>query len=183
MGAHTFLLALLFLAAGCEDGLGGAVTVRWHIIDLATQVGYDPVAQGQPNGSCAGPNQYSMGKPVLDADGNPVPAWIVNNILLTMRDPNNGLPVPIDPPQLFTCRQREATTSFVVPLGRFAFDLCAFSTDPAVCDQAVTPAPAIRNVLKAQIINLDEIELGVRPPPPNTPLLDDGGASSDAGIL
>jgi hypothetical protein len=152
MGAHTFLFAAIFLGA-CSDGNLGAVSVRWRIVDLESSVGYDPRSQGQTDGSCAGPQQE----------------WVVNHIRLTVTDPAGG-ELAIDPPTavLFSCRQREATTSFKIPLGRFAFDLCPFSTDPAVCDEGVTPAPTIRTVRQAEIINLDVIEIGVRPPPPNS---------------
>jgi hypothetical protein len=152
MGAHTLLAALIFLC-GCADGDMGAVSVRWRIVDLQSFVGYDPRTQGLSDGSCAGPNGE----------------WVVNKLRLTVADPDSGAPVDISPPYsvIFTCRQREATTSFQIPLGRWAFNLCAFSMDPEVCDEGVTPAPTIRIVRKAEIINLDVIEIGVRPPAPN----------------
>jgi len=164
MGSHTFALATIFLVgAGCADGDQGAVSVRWRIVDLQSAVGYDPRAQGAADGSCIGP------------DG----AWVVHNIALMVADPVTGAVIAIDPPTeiLFSCRQREATTGFRIPLGRFTFDLCPFSTDSTVCDEGVTPGPAIRTVRKAEIINLDVIQIGVRAPRPMLPVPTPGPAT------
>jgi hypothetical protein len=169
MGTHTFVavataLVLLASAAGCSDGDLGSATVRWRIVDLLTGVQFDPKAQGQPDGSCVGPGAID------EVTGNTVPAWVVNHVRLTLTDPVSGAPVPVDPGVVvFDCRQREATTAFQLPLGSFAFNLCPFSTDPTVCDEGVTPPPAVRTVVAAQIINLDVIEIGVQPPAPLAP--------------
>ena len=169
--AAAAALALSALA-GCNQGADGAVSVRWRIVDLTTSIDYDPRANAQADGSCAGP---------LDAtDAGPVPEWVVHNVRLALADPASGAPVAVDPGYvIFSCRQREATTSFHIPLGRFAIDLCAFSSNPAVCDEGVTPPPQIRIVKKAEIINLDVIEIGVRPRPPLPPPPD--GGIGDAG--
>jgi hypothetical protein len=166
MGTHTLtgliLASVLAALAGCSEGDLGAVSVRWRIVDLQTSIGYDPKSLPDVgNGSCPGPG------------------WVVDNVRIQVKDPITGAPVPVQMKfVIFTCRQREATTSFNIPLGRFAFDLCAFSSDPQICDEGVTPAPLIRTVKQAEIINLDVIEIGVRPrnPPPILPDLSVGDA-------
>ena len=45
------LLLLLLPTAACEGG-GGAVSVRWRLIDLQSGVGYDPKTYDGPDGVC-----------------------------------------------------------------------------------------------------------------------------------
>jgi hypothetical protein len=162
MGFHTCVLLLVVLA-GCSDGDLGAVSVRWRIVDQETSIGYDPNdLPNQGDGSCLGPD------------------WVVHNVRIQINEPDTGEPVPVDMNVVvFGCHQREATTTFNIPLGRFAFDLCPFGADPLICNEGVTPAPLIRIIKQAEIINLDVIEIGVRSHNMAPPNVDSGVA--DAG--
>jgi hypothetical protein len=175
MGIHALVLGGLL--PGCSNGDLGAVSVRWRIVDLMTSVGFDPKAQAQSDGSCAGPLA-----PVPDGTA-PTPEWVVHHVRLKVTEPVTNVPIDINPDVVvFSCAQREATTSFQIPLGRFALDLCPFDVDPNVCDEGVTPAPEIRTVKQAEIINLDVIEIGVRPPMSAAPQDAGADAAADGGV-
>jgi hypothetical protein len=147
VGRWTIITFLLLLAAGCQGRLG-AVNVRWHIVDLTTGQNWDPrdVAKG---GDCVSPDSP--------------PAWIINKVQLSLLDISDGSiasnAIAVDPP--FNCSQREATTSFTLPLGTFAMSLTVNPPDPDV----VTPAPQVRSLKRGELVNLDVIELGVHPLP------------------
>jgi hypothetical protein len=148
------MIVAALLCAGCQGDLG-AVSVRWHVFDLSTGNSWDPRGVGQPDGSCQVTGAVT---------------WTILRVHLVLADPTDGRPRAGSFGD-FPCKQREATTSFDLPLGTFALSLAAV---PGPDTQVVTPAPAIRTIKRAEVVNLDVIELGVRPLPLANP---DGGGS------
>ena len=61
------LLLLLLPTAACEGG-GGAVSVRWRLIDLQSGVGYDPKTYDGPDGVCRCGQSISW-NPLHSVDG------------------------------------------------------------------------------------------------------------------
>ena len=162
------LVSLLALA-GCQ-GDGGAVSVRWHIVDLTTGSLINPRDVGRSDGACAQQTTDAM---------SPLPSWSITSIHLVLADPQSGVERP--PPCAasgcvdFQCSQREATTPFSLPLGNYALSLRASSPD----SDLVTPAPAVRTIKKAEVVNLDVVEIGIHPVT-RTPL--DAGPPDDLSV-
>jgi hypothetical protein len=145
-------LLLLALASGCQ-GDGAAVGVRWEIVDLTRGVLKRPDEVGA-NGACG----------VDEGDASPLPSWVIQQVRLVVADPTTNVEVlsADDRRLLFNCSQREAITSFTLPLGTFSLSLRAVNhgaDDPSV----VTPAPSVRTLKSAEVVNLDVVELGIHP--------------------
>ncbi len=150
--ALFFTLGFLLLpSSGCQSG-GGAVSVRWHIVDLTNGQIIDPQENVGPNGSCT----------AVEPDMSSLRSWTITRIRLIIADPDTGDEVlaPSDMRVEFPCSQREATTPFSLPLGTFAMSLRATSPD-----QTITPAPAVRTIKRAEVVNLDVVEIGIHPLP------------------
>lgn len=148
-----FLTAILLLCA-CQEN-GAAVSVRWLIVDLT-------------RGSLVKPNDSSISQPDGSCGANvaPLPAWRIEKVRLVVADAVTGVPVlPADDKRLlFNCNQREAITPFSLPVGTFALSLRA--VDSGMDDVAVvTPAPSVRQLKSAEVVNLDVEELGIHPVP------------------
>src|SRR4051794_12619017 len=114
-------LTLLALAAGCQ-GPGGAVSVRWRIVELATGESFDPSGSetATDDGSCC---RLPHPRGQCDFSAN----WVVRTINITLRDPTTGELVLVGDP--FRCSQREKTTEFVLPTGPYAIGLDAVVQD------------------------------------------------------
>jgi len=161
--------ATSFLGA-CNKGDGGAVSFRWRLVDKGTKdragsgriydpgefIGEDGACECAPgDGRCAGSS------------------WKVTRVQLVVRDPKTlAVPPEIDAGDVtFACRQREATTPFIVPTREngepWALSLRAFdpAASPGSPDQGTTPSPDVRFVPPAEIVNLDVIEIAVRSMP------------------
>jgi hypothetical protein len=140
------------LAAGCQ-GEGGAVSVRWQIVDLTRGNLIRPNDVGRGDGSCGHE----------EPDGSPVETWVIPRVRLVVADPKSGAEVIAadDKRLIFNCSQREGTTPFSLPLGQYAMSLLAVDADTEV----VTPAPAVRTLKRAELVSLDVVELGIHPPP------------------
>ena len=152
-----FLTAILLLCA-CQEN-GAAVSVRWLIVDLT-------------RGSLVKPNDASISQPDGSCGANvaPLPAWRIEKVRLVVADAVTGDPVlPADDKRLlFNCNQREAITPFSLPVGTFALSLRAvdFGMDGGMDDlSVVTPAPSVRQLKSAEVVNLDVEELGIHPVP------------------
>jgi hypothetical protein len=160
--AALFLVAVLLVA--CQKGDGAAVSFRWRLVDKGDKnhagggAVLDPANFGGEDGSCVC---------VPGDDRCAGYSWRVARIKLLVRDPAT-LFTPsdvLDEDVTFPCRQREATTPFVVPPRDepWALSLRAFDpADPSAPDQGTTPAPEVRYVSPAEITNLDAIEVAVR---------------------
>jgi hypothetical protein len=170
----AYLLLSLATLVSC-GGSGGAVSVRWRIIDVQTGVGFDPhdVRMSDDSCSCAAcPNPASCATCAPNL-------WIITRVHLRLADPNTGAPFGVDPSAVtFSCATREATTPFVLPVGNYALSLDADAvTAPGqACPrlEVITPAPLTRTIVKGEVVNLDVIEIGVDP----LPL-----PCSDAGVM
>jgi hypothetical protein len=159
MMTSNFAAATIVLVAlsGCL-GKGGAVSVRWRISEQKTGALYDPRDVSDDNGTCC--------QPMGDQPCSGSPAWRVNRVRVVLADSNTGAEVMTDREGLDAgCGSRELTTPFSLPEGLFAISLRAY--DPAMPDaiEAESPAPAIRTVRKAEIVNLDVVELEVSTTP------------------
>jgi hypothetical protein len=149
--------AVLSACIGCA-GDGGAVSVRWELTDLTSGIHYDPREVGGPDDICQVSLGTSCGVEQL---------LRVHRIRLVIRDPVTGAPAlrEDDPRLIFRCRVREATTDFFLPAGTFALSLQAFDPAQPASDEGVTPAPAVRTIKRAEIVNLEVIDIGVHPLP------------------
>ena len=158
------VLALAMLAAGCQ-GPGGAVSVRWRIVDLSTGESFDPSGNeaATDDGSCCRP-PHPAGQCDFSAE------WVVRNVSITLRDPTTGELVLAG--ESFKCSQREKTTKFVLPTGTFAIGLDAAVVDGHGMPVPVfLPPPEVRTIVRAEVVNLQIIEVGVHRLPP-LPLID-----------
>lgn len=98
------------------------------------------------------------------ASVEPIREWRITRVRVVLSDPSTEVEIPNEPTGLDAkCGDRELTTSFSLPQGLFAITLRAY--DPAAPDeiQAESPSPAIREIKKAEIVNLDVVELSVGP--------------------
>jgi hypothetical protein len=159
-------LGLALAGAGCE-GDGGAVSVRWRIVDLSTLESFDPGASppmgvADRDGSCCRLQDPSTG---ACSPGNP---YVVQTVAITLRDPITGATVLDEPPS--NCTARERTTPFTLPAGTFAIGLTATCVDGLGNPAPVAlPPPEIRTIVRGAVVNLEVIEVGVHPLPQPTP--------------
>jgi hypothetical protein len=150
------LLGAVALAGGCQ-GPGGAVSVRWRIADLSTGESFDPSSTetGTSVGACCRlPHDGVGGQCGFDAE------WVVHTVNITLRDPTTGELVLTGEP--FKCTTREKTTEFILPTGTFAIGLDANVTNGH--NQPVPvflPPPEVRTIVRAGVVNLQIIEVGV----------------------
>jgi hypothetical protein len=163
MIALTASAAIVSLG-GCQ-GNGGAVSVRWRINDLSTGQTFDPMDAGSNDGFCCS-NVDKAG------DCLSVSVWVVRNVSIVLSDPTTDVPVPGIAARTFPCNERESTTAFDLPEGRFAIGLTAESFDgtgdPA---PAIVPPPEIRTIVRGDVVNLQDIEIGVQPLPSARPVV------------
>jgi hypothetical protein len=159
------LLVWAWALAGCSNGNQGAVSVRWRIVDQSSGVSHDPRTLGNnKSGACF---LCIGGEGVRDCPDPATQEWWVDQVELTIVDTATNQQVPIEP---FPCKDRERTTPFTIPQGRYALSLRADRlTTPAYCEkdcsrQWPTPPPAIRDIKPAEITNLDVIEVLVESP-------------------
>jgi len=104
----------------------------------------------------------------VEAGGNCSPAaiWRVHSVSVVLRDPDTGVPTPDVAPPTFPCKQRESTTAFDLPAGTFAIGLTAEAFDGAGNPEtAVVPPPEVRTIVRGDVVNLQDIEIGVQPLP------------------
>jgi hypothetical protein len=153
-----FLCTFAILCA-C-DGDGAAVDVRWLIVDLTTGSLTEPnsAAVEHSNGSCG----------VIEPDAAALPTWGIEKVRLVLANPVTNEEVQFGDGcsnrLLFNCNQREAITPFSLPLGNFALSIRAVNgcvDDPSV----VTPAPSVRMLKVAEVVDLNVQELGIHPVP------------------
>jgi hypothetical protein len=158
------LLGGLASGAGCQ-GDGGAVSVRWRIMDLSTGQAWD-----------ANDKNITYHDVCCRADLDPKKtcassSWVVDGVHVSLRDPSTGVPITLtDRPQA-PCSARELTSKFDLPTGTFAITLDPDSTDVV---PPVTPAPQLRDVVRGAVVNMDVVEIGVDPLPRPLPTPDAG---------
>jgi hypothetical protein len=163
----TLALVAALLAA-CQAG-GGAVSVRWRIVDLTTGDQWDPTDVRAADGSCCYYRDASN-RCCTTGDANrcsAVDSWDVQNVRIELADPTTGASVPLTPPLTpIACSQREQTTSFTLPPGTYAVSLSATNVDGSGVKAPVAlPAPSVREIIAGGVVNLDVIEIGVNPLP------------------
>lgn len=161
-GLPLLLVTVVGWAVGCDVGDKGAVTVRWRIVDNSTGTDYDPRDHSQGNACACTAGEGGGCEPDF--------SWIVHDVRIVVGDPTTGIEIGGIPESdiVFPCRDREATTRFDIPTGGpWAFSLRAYNaslgTGSAV--EGTTPLPTLRQVRKAEIVNLDVIEIAVHPLP------------------
>jgi hypothetical protein len=154
----TLALATAALVGGCQ-GNGGAVSVRWRINNLSTGQTFDPMMAQANDGSCCSDvvagglcATYSIG--------------VVRSVAVVLQDPITGEPSPGIAPRQFPCDKRESTTAFDLPPCTYAIGLEASVFDgmgnPA---PFAVPPPEDRTIVKGEVVNLQDIEIGVQPLP------------------
>jgi hypothetical protein len=157
----TLAVAAL-LAAGCQ-GNGGAVSVRWRISDLSTGETFDPMSTAANDGSCC-----SDLDPAKQCAVSSI--WVVRAVSVTLRDPTTGQPIEGVAPKTFPCQKREDTTAFDLPSGSYAIGLTAPAFDgagnPAPSE---VPPPEVHTIVRGDVVNLQDIEIGVHPLPSSSP--------------
>lgn len=144
--------------AGCQ-GNGGAVSVRWRVANLSTGETFDPQSVQANDGSCC--------SNLDDAHNCQVASiWVVRSVDVTLRDPTTDQPVPSVAPRRFPCDKRESTTAFDLPTGTYAIGLTADVFDgqgkPA---PGVVPPPEVHTIVRGEVVNLQDIQIGVQPLP------------------
>jgi len=174
--------APLLTVGGCQEN-GGAVSVRWHIVDLTTGDLINPRDHDGPGGSCV----YD------EPDMSSLRSWTINKIKLVIADvidashDSKEILAPCDSRVVFNCSQAEATTPFSLPTGTFAMSLEAIVTEcgseaGSGSVETVTPAPSVRTIKRAEVVNLDVVEIGVHPLP-TVPLIPADLSIPDAGPI
>ncbi len=162
-GARLLLCGLVVAGVGGCQGNGGAISVRWRVRDLRTGMSYDPGTVGhhtlEQGGVCC-----PIARGDLCTTEN---AWIVDSVHIVLGDPNSGDPIPVIADNLvYPCSEREATTGWTLPVGRYAVSLSAAAHDgndqPV---QAATPAAEVRDLTAGGVVNLQVIEVAVDPLP------------------
>lgn len=160
------LLTLLGTMPACQ-GDRGAVSFRWRILDKTTGLLSDPRDHGGEGGACLKrTNQTILRNCEPFGDG-----WWIKHVRLDVADPVSGQKTFIESRFVeFTCRTREATTEFEIPLGTWALSVRAVNPpDPPCAKVGTTPPPQVRDVKKGEIVNLDVIEIAVNPLPRSEP--------------
>ena len=157
----TLAFAALALAA-CQ-GNGGAVSVRWRISNLSTGETFDPFNARSNDGSCCSDHDPARNCAVDSI-------WVVRAVSVVLRDPSSDEPIPGIEPRTFPCEKRESTTAFDLPEGRFAIGLGADVFDghgnPA---PGAVPPPEVHTIVRGEVVNLQDIEIGVQPLPSSAP--------------
>jgi hypothetical protein len=157
----TPLLALVALSAGCQ-GSGGAVSVRWRIVELSTGEAFDPGSTGLAG--LVANHGYCCRLRDQNSDCTADNAWVVQTVGIVLSDAATGGFVEDVSP--FNCNSRERTTKFVLPAGSFAIGLEAVVVDGNGARAPVAlPPPEVRTILKGEVVNLQVIEIGVHPLP------------------
>ncbi|HWE27564.1 MAG TPA: hypothetical protein VHB97_06145 [Polyangia bacterium] len=153
----TLALAAVTLAA-C-NGDGGAVSVRWRIANLSTGETFDPMSARASDGSCC--SDHDQARQCL-----PTSIWVVHSVSVVLRDPSTDEPVAGVAPRTFPCDKRESTTAFDLPAGTFAIGLTADIFDGAGNPApGVVPPPEVHTIVRGEVVNLQDIEIGVQPLP------------------
>ncbi|HXU68520.1 MAG TPA: hypothetical protein VN947_04285 [Polyangia bacterium] len=151
-------VALTAVAVGGCQGNGGAVSVRWRIDNLSTGATFDPMMAAASDGSCCSDvvtgglcATYSI--------------WVVRSVSVVLQDPTTGQPSGVAPRE-FLCEKRESTTEFDLPPGTYAIGLEAKVFDGTGAPAPfVVPPPETRTILRGEVVNLQDIEIGVQPLP------------------
>jgi hypothetical protein len=160
--AALALLAAAVALGGCE-GKGGAVSVRWRVVDLASGIIYDPEMLKVDDGSCCGNNNNNT----FCGSNN---SWIIETVSIVLESPSGQSDGGTGDFGLtpFPCSIREKTTPFTLPEGTFAITIDVVNVDgaPDHAPQPVAlPPPSVRTIVAGNVVNLDVIEIGVNPIP------------------
>jgi hypothetical protein len=160
--ALALLVAASALASGCIGGKGGAIVVRWRLVDQATA------------------QQFTSCDVSTPSDGTNIRVSIDRMRLLVQPFVDDGDLGAYALPDLlactscedFPCSPPEHTTSFEIPEGTYRISLQALA---AGCGTPVgLSAPAVvRAVRPGEVTNLDAIEIAL---PPGTTSCGDGGS-------
>jgi hypothetical protein len=157
----TLAVVAVTTLVGCGRN-GGAVSVRWKIIDLASGDNFTPSARGANDGSCCLDVQNGECNP-----GNQT-QWVIRTVSVVLSDPNTGA-MAVDVGG-FPCRQGEETTKFNLPPGTYAIALEAeVSTVSLRPLPSAVPPPQLHTIVRGEVVNLQEIEIGVNPLPVPAP--------------
>jgi hypothetical protein len=152
------LAAAALLVAGCQ-GNGGAVSVRWRIADLSTGETFDPASTAAADHSCC--SDLDSARQCAFSS-----IWVVRAVNVTLRDPGTDQPIQNVAPKRFPCDQREDTTAFELPSGTYAIGLTAETFDGAGNPApGVVPPPEVHTIVGGEVVNLQDIEIGVHPLP------------------
>jgi hypothetical protein len=182
--ARALLTVVACAALGGCIGKGGAVTVRWRIVELDSGQTWNPATDPGIAGSDHFCCRRLANAPVttcIDDDPNDLTAdalatnWVVKKVEVELDDPDTGTPVQVTALGTF-CTAGELTTPFILPTGRFAVRLVSTATDRTgtVAVQTSTPAAEIRDIVADSVVNLQIIEIGVEPLPLPLPPADAG---------
>ena len=155
-------VAALVGGLGCSEG-GGAVSLRWRIVDLQSGVGYDAKKFSGPDGVCRCPPPSEASRSTECA---PTYGWTVHRIEIELTDEKTGEAALLADPRLtFDCSRREATTPFIVPPGNYGIRVHARDPARGDCVEGHTPPAISRALRKGDIVNLDVVEVGILNPP------------------
>ncbi len=157
------LMALL-LAAGCQ-GDGGAVSVRWRIVDLSTGQAWDA---NDKNIDFQGKFCCRVEDKTCNSSN-----WLVYEVYVVLANAETGVAMDLGSEEpIAPCAARELTSKFDLPTGTWAISLAANASDMGT--PVVTPAPQLRDIESGAVVNLDVVEIGVDPLPRPLPTPDAG---------
>lgn len=150
------------LVAACNHG-GGAVSLRWRIVDLNTGARFDPRTVGGTNGVCACPAPNEPDRP---DNCSPEYGWRVSRIAIDLVDQATLMPPVLadggESKLQFDCDKREETTPFVIPPGSYAVRITAMNpSGESTCVAGYTPPAVPRTIRQGDIVSLDVVEIGV----------------------
>lgn len=151
-------VALAAVALGGCQGNGGAVSVRWRINNISTGATFDPMMAAANDGSCC--SDVVNGGQCASTS-----IWVVRSVSVVLLDPITGESTSVAPRQ-FPCEKRESTTAFDLPPGTYAIGLEAAVFDgTGAAAPFVVPPPETRTIVRGEVVNLQDIEIGVQPLP------------------
>lgn len=157
------LAAAALALAGC-NGNGGAVSVRWRVANLSTGATFDPMSVAAADHSCC--SDLAPGRVC-----SPTSTWVVRSVSVTLRDPSTGEPAAGIEPRRFPCDKGESTTAFDLPAGTYAIGLSADVFDgKGDAAPGVVPPPELHTIVRGEVVNLQDIQIGVQPLPPGAPV-------------
>jgi hypothetical protein len=159
--ASIICCTLALFVAGCQ-GNGGAISVRWRIVDISTGTNYDPGDVKAANGFCC--ITFAPRSNVCDSSNT----WVIESVSIQLAYADTGVPIANNNLPSFPCSIREKTTGFTVPPGTFAISLGAVNDigdGLSVPAPVALPPPSVRTIVKGEVVNLDVIEIGVNPLP------------------
>jgi hypothetical protein len=152
----ALLTICTLFAVGCT-GNDGAVSARWHIVDLTLGDTYDPKSGDitDRDGACC-PSMH-----IVNKQCDFTSPWVIRTLHVVLSNASTG---EITRSDGFNCGDGEHTTTFTLPPGSWAIGLEVDAVNGNGQQvPSVVPPPEVHTIVKGDIVNLPVIEIGVHP--------------------